>query len=208
MSIDVANRVAATTQVHRLPSFLAACLMVVSGALIRSAGASDSQAAVRVVHVHYGINKVQLTADGLRGMLVRARRDNGNAHGFDVLSIYALASSKEDPEANLLAVPVWGSDGKERLELTAGGGADCKLHDFRFTVGSEKDLQLITAEREYGSSFVDDGFVTFTYFQLARNENVEIGRPLYYFESVKTAKSAKKYCDVGAAFKQELGIEE
>ncbi len=31
---------------------------------------------------------------------------------------------------------------------------------------------------------------------------------LYYFESVKTSKSSKQYRDVGAAFEQELGIEE
>ena len=208
MSMDVANRLAAANQLHRFSRVLAACLMVVSGTLVTSAGASDSQAALRVVHVRYGINKVQLTADGLRGMLVRARRDNGNAHGFDVLSIYALASSKENPEANLLAVPVWGTGGEERMELTAGGGADCKLNDFRFIMESGKDLQLIAAEREFGSSFADDGFVTFTYFQLERNEDAEIGRPLYYFESVKTSRSAKKYCDVGEAFKMELGIEE
>jgi hypothetical protein len=206
--MDADNPRGAGARLRRVTGFLAVCLMVISGILIRSAGAADSRAAVQVVHVPYGINKVQLTADGVRGMLVRAQRDNGNAHGFDVLSIYALASSKENPEADLLAVPAWGADGKERAQLITSGGADCKLNDFRFLLEPGKDLQLITAEREYGSSFVDDEFVTFTYFRLERNETVEMGRPRYYFQSLKTAKSAKKYCDVGEAFKQELGIGE
>jgi hypothetical protein len=204
--MDVADRLATTTHLQTLLRCLA-CLLVASGAMIGSAGASHAQGKVRVVHVGYGINQIQLTADGLRGMLIRARRDNGNAHGFDTLSIYALASSKENPEANLLAVPAWGTDGKERMELTVGDGADCKLNDFRFVEEPGKDLQLIAAEREFGSSFADDELVTFTYFRLRRNENAEIGRPLYYFESVKTSKSTKKYCDVGDAFKRELGIE-
>jgi hypothetical protein len=205
--MDVA-RLAAKTHLQRLLCFLQAGLLVASGAMIGPAGASDAPTAVRVVHVGYGINQVQLTGDGVRGMLVRARRDNGNAHGFDSLAIYALASSKEHPEVNFLAVPVWGTDGKERIELTAGGGADCKLNDFRFVAQPGMDLQLIVAERDFGSSFADNELVTFTYFQLERNETVEMGRPLYYFESVKTSRSAQKYCDVGAAFKRELGIEE
>jgi hypothetical protein len=115
------------------------------------------------------MNKIQLTASGIPGLLIRGRRDNGNAHGFDVLTIYALAVSKEKPDANFLVVPVWVPGGKEQLELAAGGGADCKLRDFRFVSGPGRDLQLITAEREYGTSYVDEGIVTFTYYQLEQN---------------------------------------
>ncbi|MFL6600464.1 MAG: carbapenem self-resistance protein CarG family protein [Steroidobacteraceae bacterium] len=158
----------------------------------------------------YGITKVQLTPDGVRGLLVRARRDNGNAHGFDVLSIYALAHSSEVRDAEFLVLPVWevGKEGKEkeRLELTVSGGADCKLQDFRFLVGPGSDLQLVTAQREFGTSYADAAQVTFTYFSLKHNSAAEIGRPLYYFESTTSSRAKKRYCDVNDAFKQELGF--
>ena len=79
---------------------------------------------------------------------------------------------------------------------SASSGADCKLSDFRFVSGTGRDLQLITAEREYGTTYVDEGVVTFTYYQLKQNADVQMGRPLYYFENVKTSKAAKTYCDV------------
>ena len=109
-------------------------------------------------------------------------------------------------------VSVWvlgnaGND-QERLELTASGGADCSLQDFRFIVSPGRDLQLVTAQRESGTSFTDVADVTFTYFSLKRNSADDTGRPLYYFESTTSTKAKAQYCDVNEAFKQELGLQD
>jgi hypothetical protein len=37
---------------------------------------------------------------------------------------------------------------------------------------------------------------------------LDIMHPLHYFESVETYKAAKKFCDVGEAFRHELGMGE
>jgi len=158
------------------------------------------------IHIPYGITDTQLTADGVHGVLVRARRENFNAHGFDVLSIYARTKSNAEPDAAFLIVPVWEGE-TERLELTSGGGADCKLSGFRVIgVGAGRDVQIVAAKREFGTSYADVADVTFTYFTLKRNSDGEAGRPPYYFESTASVKAKKQYCDVDDAFTQELGF--
>lgn len=156
-----------------------------------------------VFPVPYGLSHVPLTHDGVRALLVRARLDNVNAHGFDVLSIYALVngSAKRSP---FLLVSVWDQD-KERLELTAGGGADCLLHGFRLLGGPGRDLQLVLAQRDFGRSYADEGDVTFTRYVLKHNTS-EPGRPDYYFQSDRSFKAKHKYCDVNEAFSRELGL--
>jgi hypothetical protein len=189
-----------------LTVLLIVCSTMTMAAAGDSSRALESASTNESVSLSYGMNRIRLTASGIPGLLVRARRDNGNAHGFDVLTIYALATSKEKPQANFLIVPVWGPGGKEQFELLQGGGADCKLRSYRFVTRHGGDTELITAEREYGTSYTDEGTVTFTYYQLKQNPDVQMGRPLYYFESVKTSKAAKPYCDVDVAFHEELGI--
>jgi hypothetical protein len=185
-----------------------AVLVMVAVAIVSGSASSADDTGDRhysVIHIPYGITDVQLTADGLRGVLVRAWRDNFNAHGFDVLSIYARPTSAEDASPNFLLVPVWEGD-KERLELTSAGGADCRLTDFRFISTLGSDLQLVTAQREFGTSYADPAAVTFTYFTLKRNSSFEVGRPMYYFESTGSRRARKPYCDVEDAFAQELGL--
>lgn len=157
-----------------------------------------------VLPVPYGLSRVPLTHDGVRALLVRARRDNFKAHGFDVLTIYALSSPPTQKASPFLVVSVWDKD-KEHLEVTAGGGAHCLLHDFRLVGGPGQDLQLVIAQRDFGRSYADQGQVTFTRYELRHNTR-EPGRPAYYFESGQSFKARRKYCDVDQAFRQELGL--
>jgi hypothetical protein len=167
--------------------------------------ASRRNPSLQVVHVGYGITKVQLTRDGVQGVLIRGWRESFNAHGFDVVSIYAVTQSKDEKEPGFLVIPVWDGE-KERLELSAGGGADCKLDDFRFVGGPGRDLQLVTAHRELGASYASAAEVTFIHYALEHNTSGEPGRPRYYFESTQSSKAKTPYCDVDEALKQELGL--
>lgn len=161
-----------------------------------------------VVRVDYGISRMDLTGRRSQGMAILANRENFNAHGFDVLSLYIKASSIPGEPPIWSIVPVFDGE-KERLEITVGGGADCYLHDFRLVrMAKDKPLRLIQAHRDLGEGFAEPGKVTFTFYELRHNKSGEIGRPLFFFEQVSTLTTGKKYCDVEEAFKVELGLKD
>ena len=158
-----------------------------------------------VVHMPYGITNATLTADGVPAVLVRGRRENANAHGFDVVSIFARAKPYQQGDVGFLLVPAWEGQ-KEIRELETSEGADCKLTTFRLFAEAGRDLQLVIARREFGTSFADTAAVTFTYFTLKRNTDAAPGWPPYYFESTRSVKAKKLYCDVDEALEKELGF--
>ncbi len=163
---------------------------------------------METVKFSYGITKIDLTGQGQNAMLVLGRRENFNAHGFDVLTIYVVARALPTDRSIWHLVPVF-RDEKERLELTASGGADCLLHDFRLLKTPTKDgVRLIVAARELGQSYAEENNVTFEYYVLKKNSEGIAGRPLYYFEKSGSSKAKRKYCDVTAAFKEEFGLNE
>jgi len=184
----------------RVPRLTLVCASLVVGLAWAASPSNNS-----VIRFSYGMTKIDLTGKGLPGVVVFSRRDNFNAHGFDVLSIYVATTGLPEAHADFLIVPFF-TDGKEQLELTSGGGADCRLHDTRLIHGPD-GIHLILAQRAPGQSFVDRELVTFAYFDLKHNSTGEIGRPLYYFERTRSSTSEQKYCDVGEAFKQELGMD-
>jgi carbapenem resistance CarG-like protein len=180
---------------------LAAGTLILGACMAIAAGAGKTTA----IHVPYGITNLPLTGDGVEAMLVRARRESFNAHDFDVLSIYARVKTAPESDISLLLVPVW--QGKnEAHELSTSEGADCKLKMFRVVAEPDHDLQLVVARRAFGNSYADEGEVTFTWFALKRNQESLPGRPRYYFESTRTEKAKKPYCDVDEAFDKELGL--
>lgn len=130
-------------------------------------------------------------------MVVIGKRENFNAHSFDLASLYITVNGQWE------AVTVFDAD-KERDQLTSSGGADCVLHDFRLSQKSpQKPFRLIVADREFGNSFVDVQPVVFRIYSLTNNADNMPGRPTWYFELRATRTSRKSYCDVGEAFDQE-----
>ncbi|WP_296943429.1 hypothetical protein [uncultured Massilia sp.] len=164
----------------------------------------DAQAGPRVIEVRNGINKFRLGDQPM--MAVRAHRDNFNAHDVDVVSFYAVGKGG----AALGVVSVFGpAQGKEteRYQVTVGGGADCRLHDFRLVdADGRQPARLVLAERDFGASYADAATVHFTWYALARNTEEVPGRPALYFQAERTADSRKAYCDVNEAFARELGL--
>ena len=163
----------------------------------------------RVIPLSNGITTIDLTGQQSESMIILANRENFNAHGFDVLSIYVK------PDKTLADAPIWHivpvfDDDKERLTLTVAGGADCTLHDFRLVQDSKNNpLRLVTADRSLGDEgFTEPNVVTFSFYVLRLNEHSLIGRPLYYFERTSQSEAKRKYCDVGEALKKELGLDD
>jgi hypothetical protein len=169
-------------------------------AVTATAGAPET-----VFKLAYGVTRLEHMAGTADGTVVLSRRENGNAHGFDVVSFYVDAPSEGDEGDRLSILPIF-KDDQEKLELTVGGGADCLLHDFRLVRGAE-GTYLLVATREFGDSYVDARPVTFDRYELEHNAAGEVGRPAYYFEWRAATASKLRYCDVGDAFKHELGLD-
>lgn len=146
-----------------------------------------------------GITRLDLLGDGTPSMMVVGKRENFNAHSFDVISLYVRIEQRWE------IVPFFDA-GKELDQLTSSGGADCLLHDFRFFRRKpHAPLELVIADRDYGDSFVDVRPVTFRRYALTRNVDAEPGAPTWSFQLRATRVSEKSYCDVGGAFRSEPG---
>jgi hypothetical protein len=103
------------------------------------------------VQLAYGVNKIDLGPGTSAAMAVLAHRENFNAHGFDVLTMYVKPPPVGPAPQDWQIVTVFDKD-KESLSLAAGGGADCMLHDFRLLREPGQDQPiLIVAERDMGN---------------------------------------------------------
>lgn len=151
----------------------------------------------------YGTREIPGTAAelGLRTTLLR--RENYNAHGFDVLFVHS-AGPAESPEQQQL-VPFFKKDG-ESVSLRTHEGADCVLRDFRLRVSLESDLVIVVAERELRTSYFEELPVRFREFTLHRNPENLPGWPSLYFEETRSWQTESSYCDVGEALMRELGL--
>jgi hypothetical protein len=185
---------------------LAASAFVMLGACYASARAGDLDG-YRVVQINNGMNSLKIR--GNEALVFRAWRENYNAHGFDVITFY-LRSKADGATAQWGLVPIFSrtnGDEKERLELTASGGADCQLHDFRLLVTPDgKEVRLIVASRDMGESYADDAAVHFDYYALTENSDGTPGRPTFYFKALQSVDAKTVYCDVNEALDKELHL--
>lgn len=175
--------------------------------LVMSATAATGSALAEThgqsLRLSYGTHEVRGAATelGLRTTLLR--RENFNAHGFDVLFVHS-ASSSESAEKQQL-VPFFMQDG-ESASLRTHEGADYVLRDFRLTVAPESGPVVVVAERELHESYFEELPVRFREFTLHRNAEGVPGRPSLYFEESRSWHSKSSYCDVGDALQRELGL--
>lgn len=176
--------------------------LLVAWLALQQGSASAADTAPPVTALANGLNPIALTATPLPAWGVLARRENFNAHGFDVLTLYIAAGEPSQWQI----VPAFDEKG-EHLTLMASGGADCLLHDFRLLSPSAAgDALLILADRDLGDSFASPAPVQFRFFRLRQNAEGLPGRPAYYFEFDRAQRATKPYCDVGDALRSELGV--
>ena len=175
-----------------------------------AAPAAAAQPAPSVIPVDGGMTSLRLN-DGNTGkdkdiVALRARRDNFNAHGFDVVSFYLVGKNGGKREFDIIPIFVEGRKGRDELhEITVGGGADGNLDDFRVLAAQGKQpARLVLAHRDFGDSYADPGIVHFTVYELTRNEMESPGEPGLYFLQKSKANSRQKYVDVNEAFDREL----
>ena len=170
-------------------------------------GHPDLDENLKVIPLQNGVNAVDLDGAGTPAVIVLARRDNFNAHSFEVTTIYATLKTSGEDVSEWKIIPAMPKTGKEQLQLVTSGGADCVLHDFRLlTDNVHHSAVLIVADRKFGKNFADKQPVTFDLYRLTRNQQELPGAPALYFKFEKQWKSGKSYADVNDAFQAELGI--
>lgn len=173
---------------------------------LHAAGAGAGPRLPPVQPLHNGLNPLSLLVGAPAGMAVLAHRENFNAHSFDVLTIYQLVAGRPGGPVQWQIVPVMDERG-EHLTLSASGGADCLLKDFRLLSPSAAEgARLILAERELGESFASPAPVSFRFYRLQRNGEGIAGSPHLFFAFDHEVQAAHPYCDVGEALQRELGV--
>src|SRR5260370_10887204 len=95
------------------------CLLVL--VIFTSPDNAASLNSYTVVKLHYGVNRVDFNNDGVEDLVILARRENFNAHGFDVVTFYS--NEPRDQQGHLGIVSIFDKD-KEELTLDVSGGAD------------------------------------------------------------------------------------
>jgi hypothetical protein len=183
---------------------------VLSGGILPLAQAGDLPDP-RVIKIAYGVTRVDFTNDGKADLVVLGHRENFNAHSFDVASFYVYVAKGDiatgDADIDVWdIVPIMGEKG-EQFEVTISGGADCVLHDFRLLKGTSKDPPtLIVADRKLVDSYYESQEVTFKYYLLKHSAEGNPGEPRYSFQLAKPITAKGRFCDVGEAFRKELGL--
>ena len=174
-----------------------AALLVVLMIALR--GPADSPARPVLRPLTNGLNEIDLDGDGVADAIVKAWRENFNAHGFFNYSFY-----RRTPKGDWEVIPIE----QDRAGILSIGfdtvqGADCVLSDLRIDQ-SRGTVRLIVASRERGDSYADPRVVEFTWYELKRNADGTPGRPPLYFAKARSQSTQNAYCDVDEAFAREL----
>ncbi len=172
--------------------------------------------ALKVLQLRNGPNELDLNGDGLKDLVFIARRENFNAHGFDIVTLYIYTKSMKyfknstSSAGEWHLVPFFNEKGvPDELSYTTTEGADCCLSDIRILrpkSSEKKSVQVVVGIRDFGESYADDAFVKFISYDLKTNKDGMPGEPLFYFQQTKTIPVQKKYCDINQAFQKELGL--
>jgi hypothetical protein len=147
-----------------------------------------------------GPNRIDLDADGTPDLVVKARRENFNAHGSTHYAFYRHAPTGAWEIVAIEPSP----DAALELDVATTEGADCVLKDVRVQGARDGRIVLIVAAREFGDSYADTRPVTMSWYELQRNADERPGRTPLYFARTREKVTAKPYCDVGEAFEREM----
>lgn len=137
--------------------------------------------------LHYGVNHIDINADGVMDVILKVRWENGNAHSFDK---YMVALSYGNV---FLEVPLGDS---AKYEFRNEEGADCIVEDYSFRKDDKGWLVVTEYRREFGKSYMDFQKVEITTYKLVEETDPIPGFPLYFLKPALKQVTKKKYCDV------------
>jgi len=162
---------------------------------------------MEVLALNEGPNSLQLKGWAPPDMVMRAWRENYNAHGFYYYTFYVQHPDSEDGRTRWELVPfVIGNHFENGIATSQG--ADCVLRELRVLrpKQSPNPVTVLIAEREMKGTYADTERVTFSVYELQMNTRGRPGEPGIAFYRVRTIPARRRYCDVEDAFVRELGI--
>ena len=189
---------------------IAAAALLVGIVFSRADSAQTSQNAfpgMEVLTVREGPSNLQLKGEGPPDMVMRAWRENFNAHGFYYYTFYVQHPDSEDGRTRWELVPfVIGTHVENGIATSQG--ADCVLRDLRVLRPKHppNPATVVIADRELKKTYADTEAVLFSVYELRKNTDGLPGEPGIAFHRVRTIPAHHKYCDVAEAFEKELGI--
>jgi hypothetical protein len=166
-----------------------------------------------VLPVAAGINSFPgLPPRGEEVILVKAWRDNGNAHGFSVTTAMVRESGRSAAAGGWDFVSYFDGD-KEILAATdnphTGDDAVRSLLYATAILDGQRQTLAVVAQRQTDKtdSPADPAPVSFKLYQLtARPDDDPLGRPARFFQRVAEWRPVRPYCSADAALAAELRL--
>jgi hypothetical protein len=189
-------------------------LLAASAAASQAPGPKHDFGKMQWIEISNGPNAIDIDGGNKNGLIFQAHRENYNAHSFERITFYQREGGDDNPSTSA-DKPVWnvipffaeGTTEKDSLETVQG--ADCRLRDWvvlRKRGDKRAPLTVIVADRDFGETYIDKKRVTFSVYELKRNQDESPGFPALYFEQVDQFRSRQTYCDADLAIRQELGV--
>ena len=162
---------------------------------------------ITVIPLQIGVNKVaHFASDGRTGLIVKAWRDNSNAHGYNRYMVLLRNSTMEN-EWNVVTV--------EHDHILQDSIRD-DPHTFedivttvlfaRAKLNGKPTTLLLEATRDWKESMAEFGPVKLSFYKLAHNSEGLPGFSEDYFILVKETASIAKYNNANFALKTEWKI--
>jgi len=163
-----------------------------------------------VVELKNGVNSIDLDGDGVLDMVIRARQHAlGAGRHLDTYIFLVKVDTGERWEWNLIGLDK-PSFGGYSYDFDAYGDDECMSRDLRLLSNGDdrrNRFTLISAIRELGRHQYDDDRVRFYLYELVDTNTMKLlDFPQYEFFLKQVITTERKYCDVGRAFLEELGI--
>src|SRR5262249_34217966 len=187
---------------------VSACLLLGSGndAHVGSAPGAQAFSGWSSIRLANGPNELDIDGDGRPDLVFVAWRDNGNAHGYGLVTFYRRGPSQD---TTWELVPFFDTKPAGEDSFHTVEGADCQLRGIavaRRSPSAREPITVIVRRRDFGPSLEDSAAVGFVVYSVAKNPDSTPGWPPVYFKAERTITSKSKYCDVNEAFAAELGI--
>lgn len=146
------------------------------------------------LRLDYGVNMVDINADGVDDMIVRTRWENMNAHSFDRYLIAVTLNGPAYSGAKVYEVPL-GDDSDYRIQTNEG--ADCLRAGFAFSLDGNRMLKVVKYRLEAGvETYCEPARMTTTTYRLRPNPDGGFGIPYFYLKQVRMKTSSQRYEDV------------
>jgi hypothetical protein len=167
---------------------------------------------IKPIAINFGINHVaSFTSDGRPATIVLSRRENGNAHGYDVMLVtidHAMGEHIE-PVPDLVEVEAtdhpW--DDLIRVDTFDGENTLSAVRIVHASISGAPATLLIKARRAVGKApaLTDAMPVELSVYQLD-GPREDVGRTPDAFLLIGNATTSQRYCNADVALSKEMGV--